>query len=312
MHPLNGEIETMKKYPLIINKDGKKHFYRLSLDLRIQHIILAVTVIVLVLTGMPLKFSDTTWAPYLYSIFGGSDMAPVIHRISGVFMGSMFIYHVISIVSQIITKKILPLKKEGKMTVGEVTRVLLRLPMIPNLKDGKDIIGLLKYLLYFTNVRPEGDEFTWKEKFDYWAPFWGMFIIGFSGIVLWNKVIATQILPGEILNLCLIAHSDEALLAALFLFIWHWYNVHFSTSVFPMGTVFLTGYLSEELMVEEHYYYYVKVMTKEGLEDEIKPPHGGGHNPTTCGEPKIVPPDNPSDTATESPNNTTQQGGISL
>ena len=272
----------MKKYPLILHKDGKKYFYRLSLSLRIQHIILAVTVILLVLTGMPLKFSDTSWAPYLYALFGGTDMAPIVHRVSSVIMGTMFIYHVITVVSQIITKKILPLRKEGKMNIVEVTKVILRLPMIPNLKDAKDIIGLMKYLLYFTNVRPEGDEFTWKEKFDYWAPFWGMFIIGFSGIVLWNKVIATQILPGEVLNLCLIAHSDEALLAALFLFIWHWYNVHFSTSVFPMGTVFLTGYLSEELMAEEHYHYYVKVMKKEGLEDEIQPPHGGGHKNPFC------------------------------
>jgi hypothetical protein len=72
----------------------------------------------------------------------------------------------------------------------------------------------------------------------------------------------------------LIAHSDEALLAALFLFIWHWYNVHFKTSVFPMGTVFITGYLSEKLMVEDHYEYYVKIMKKAGLEHEILPPQG--------------------------------------
>ncbi len=52
-----------------------------------------------------------------------------------------------------------------------------------------------------------------------------------------------------------------------------------------MGTVFITGYISEELLREEHYQYYVEVMKKEGLEDEILPPHGedehgsheGGH-----------------------------------
>jgi len=41
-----------------------------------------------------------------------------------------------------------------------------------------------------------------------------------------------------------------------------------------MGTVFLTGYLSEELMVEEHYEYYKEVMQEAGLEDEILPAHG--------------------------------------
>ncbi len=111
-----------------------------------------------------------------------------------------------------------------------------------------------------------------------------MVIIGCSGIIMWNKEIATQILPGEFLNFLIIAHSDEALLAALFLFIWHWYNVHFSISVFPMGTVYLTGYMSEDLMAEEHYQYYVEVMKKAGLEDEILPPHGGhSHEPPEGG-----------------------------
>jgi cytochrome b subunit of formate dehydrogenase len=168
----------------------------------------------------------------------------------------------------------MPLKKAGELSLGRILKVLVTQPLVPNLKDAKDIRDLLKYLLFFTNKRPEGDKFTWKEKFDYWAPFWGMVIIGLSGLVLWNKELATQIIPGEAINFSLIAHSDEALLAALFLFIWHWYNVHFSMSVFPMGTVFITGYLPEELMVEEHYEYYVQVMKEAGLEHEILPPHG--------------------------------------
>lgn len=300
----------MKRYPTIKIENGKKYFFRFDLDQRIQHIILAATVIILVLTGMPLKFSETSWAPYLNTFFGGSKMSPMIHKVTGAIMLILFAYHVIRVVSQIVSKQIFPLKKEGKMNIGEVTTILIKQPMIPNLKDAKDIIGLMKYLLYFTTVRPDGDEFTWKEKFDYWAPFWGMFVIGLTGLVIWNKVLATQIIPGELINLCLIAHSDEALLAALFLFIWHWYNVHFSTSVFPMGTVFLTGYLSEELMVEEHYEHYVRVMTKEGLAHEILPPHGS-HKPF-CDKPLPDKPDSPSTTtAAEQPNDTLQQGGLS-
>ncbi len=127
---------------------------------------------------------------------------------------------------------------------------------MPSLKDVRDIIDLLKYYLFLTDKRPAGDKFTWKEKFDYWAPFWGIVIMVSTGIIMWQKEIVTQFLPGYVINFALIAHSDEALLAALFLFIWHFYNVHFSTSVFPMGTVFITGYLPEHLMVEEHYEYY--------------------------------------------------------
>jgi cytochrome b subunit of formate dehydrogenase len=264
----------MERYPMIKIKDGKKYFFRFTLNQRIQHIVLALCVVILVLTGMPLKFHDASWAPYLYALFGGIRIAPIIHKTAGAILLGLFVYHVIYITYVIYKYHILPIKKKEKLTVGKVLKVLANQPLVPNLKDAKDIRDLLKYLLFLTNKRPQGDNFTWKEKFDYWAPFWGIVVIGLSGLIMWNKEIVTQILPGWVLNFSLIAHSDEALLAALFLFIWHWYNVHFSISVFPMGTVFLTGYLSEELMIEEHYEYYVEVMKKAGLEHEILPPHG--------------------------------------
>ena len=264
----------MKKYPRIKIKDGQKYFFRFNLDERIQHIILAVSVIVLVLTGMPLKFSQTSWAPYLYSMFGGTKAAPIIHKVFGVILLLLFAYHVVRLVMVINQNSIQPLRKEGKMSVGNVLKTLAKQPLVPNLKDAHDIRDLFRYLLYMTNEHPAGDRFTWKEKFDYWAPFWGIFIIGLTGLIMWNKELSSHLVSGEVINICLIAHSDEALLAALFLFIWHWYNVHFSTSVFPLGTVFITGYLSEELMIEEHYDHYVKVMKEAGLEHEIKPPHG--------------------------------------
>jgi cytochrome b subunit of formate dehydrogenase len=264
----------MEKYPLIKIKKGRKYFYRFTLNQRIQHIILAWAVVTLVLTGMPLKFPDASWSPYLYSLFGGIHAAPVIHKFFGAMLLALFLYHVGYLIYIIYKYQIIPMKQREGLSVRKVLKILAEQPLVPNLKDAKDIKDLMKYLFYLTNKRPEGSKFTWKEKFDYWAPFWGMVIIGLSGLVMWNKELATLIFPGELINFSLIAHSDEALLAALFLFIWHWYNVHFSSAVFPMGTAFLTGYLPEELMVEEHYKDYVEIMKRAGLEQEIMPPHG--------------------------------------
>ena len=60
-------------------------------------------------------------------------------------------------------------------------------------------------------------------------------------------------------------------LAILFLFFVHWYNVHYSPEKFPSASVWVTGYLSEEEMIHEHYDEYVRIMTEHGLQDEIKP-----------------------------------------
>lgn len=270
----------MEAYNIIKVKKGKKYFFRSTVNQRIQHIILATCVIVLALTGMPLKFHDASWAPYLYTFFGGIKIAPIIHKTAGSILMLLFVYHIIYLAYNIYSRQIAPLRKKKELSVGKLVTLLVTLPFMPNRKDLKDIIQLFKYLLFLTDKKPQGDEFTWKNKFDYWAPFWGIPVLGISGLIMWNKEFATQFLPGEIINFALIAHSDEALLAALFLFIWHWYNVHFKTSVFPMGTVFITGYLSEKLMVEDHYEYYVKIMKQAGLEHEILPPNNSiAHQP---------------------------------
>jgi formate dehydrogenase subunit gamma len=264
----------MEKNLKIKIKDGQKYFYKFSPIQRAQHITIASCVIVLVLTGMPLKFHDAFWAPYLYALFGGIKVAPVVHKTAGTVLMLLFMFHLVYVFYCIVTDMIMPLKKKNQLRAGTLLKSLLTHPIMPSFKDARDIIDLLKYYLFLTDKRPAGDKFTWKEKFDYWAPFWGIVIMVTSGIIMWQKEIVTRILPGYVINFALIAHSDEALLAALFLFIWHFYNVHFSTSVFPMGTVFLTGYLPEHLMVEEHYEYYQKVMKAAGLEDEILAPDG--------------------------------------
>jgi len=259
----------MERHLKIKIKNGKKYFYKFTPIQRAQHITIATCVIVLALTGMPLKFHDTFWAPHLYALFGGIKVAPVVHKIAGTVLMLLFMFHLIYVGFSIVRDMIIPLKKKKQLRVSSVLKSLVTHPIMPSFKDVRDIIDLLKYYLFITDERPAGAKFTWKEKFDYWAPFWGIVIMVTTGLIMWQKEIVTRFLPGVVINLALIAHSDEALLAALFLFIWHFYNVHFSTSVFPMGTVFITGYLPEHLMVEEHYEYYKQVMKAAGLEDEI-------------------------------------------
>jgi cytochrome b subunit of formate dehydrogenase len=190
----------MEKYPLIRIKKGRKYFYRFTLNQRVQHIILAWAVVTLVLTGMPLKFPDASWSPYLYSLFGGIHAAPVVHKIFGAVLLALFLYHIAYLIYIIYKYQIIPMKKKEGLSTRKVLRILAEQPLVPNLKDAKDIKDLMKYLFFLTNKRPEGSKFTWKEKFDYWAPFWGMVIIGLSGLVMWNKEIATLIFPGELIN----------------------------------------------------------------------------------------------------------------
>lgn len=264
----------MHKDFAIKEKNGKKYFLRFSLNQRFQHVILFSTVITLVLTGMPLKFYDAPWAKPIYALFGGIEATPVVHKTAGVILLMLFAYHIGYLIYTFVAGQLAPMIAQKTFNLKALAGCILRQPLIPRLKDVQDIIQLLKYLCFLTSERPRGDKFTWKEKFDYWAPFWGIVIIGSSGLIRWHKEFVSRFISGEIINYAVIAHGDEALLAALFLFIWHFYNVHYATAVFPMGTVFLTGYLSEELMIHEHYDHYVDIMKKAGRESEIRPMPG--------------------------------------
>ncbi len=266
----------MEKQFTIKIKNGRKYFYRFSLNQRFQHIFLFSTVITLVLTGMPLKFYDTRWAKPLYAIFGGINYTPVVHKVAGVLLLMLFVYHIGYLIYNFTVDEVKPLKAAGRLNLPSLLQAIMRQPMMPQWRDAKEILQLMKYLFFLTPERVAGDKYTWKEKFDYWAPFWGIVIIGSSGLIRWQKELFSHLFSGELINYAVIAHGDEALLAALFLFIWHFYNVHLSTMVFPMGTVFLTGYLSEEMMIHEHYGQYVEVMKQAGLEREIQPLPGSG------------------------------------
>jgi len=263
----------MQKYPKIAIRNGKRYFFRFSLAQRVQHVILFTTVIILALTGFPLRYYDQPWAKPLYEFFGGIEVAPYIHRITGLILLALFLFHTGYWIYLFFKNRVGKLIREKRVTAGNLIKEFFSQEMIPNGKDGRDMVDMFKYLLYFTNRPPRYDRISWKEKFDYFAPYWGIPILGPAGLALWYRDEISHYVPGIALNAFYIMHTDEALLAALFLFFVHWYNVHYAPEKFPLGTVFLTGYLPEADMIHEHYDEYLQTMKEEGLEHEIKPQH---------------------------------------
>ena len=144
--------------------------------------------------------------------------------------------------------------------------------MVPNLKDLEDIIGHFKWFVG-KGPRPQFDRYTYWEKFDYWAVFWGMFIIGGSGLLLWFPFFFSQFLPGWIFNIATLVHGEEALLAVGFIFTIHFFNGHIRPEKFPMDTVIFTGRVSEHEMREERSTEYGRLVSEGRLTSvETTPP----------------------------------------
>lgn len=134
---------------------------------------------------------------------------------------------------------------------------------MPRKQDVKEFFQTVKWFLHM-GPRPEYGRWTYWEKFDYFAVFWGVMVIGFSGLILWFPAFFTGLgLPGEVINVATIIHSDEALLATGFIFTVHFFNTHFRPDKFPMDTVIFTGSMSLEEFKEDRPRQY-KILKESG------------------------------------------------
>jgi cytochrome b subunit of formate dehydrogenase len=196
-------------------------------------------------------FSHTTWAKFVIAILGGPETEAIIHRTAAVTWLSVFLIHFFMAVRNIRNNK-------SFRWFGPTS-------MIPNWQDLKDVIAMFKWFFGFTE-RPSFDRWSYWQKFDYWAPFWGAGVIGLSGIMLFAPTLTAGYLPGFIFNVATIVHAEEALLATMFLFTVHFFNAHFRPDKFPMSTTIFTGAVPLEEFKHEHKLEYERLKASGELD----------------------------------------------
>jgi cytochrome b subunit of formate dehydrogenase len=123
--------------------------------------------------------------------------------------------------------------------------------------------------------RPAYGRYTYWEKFDYFAVFWGMFVIGSTGLLLWFPEFFTNLLPGWTVNVATIIHSDEALLAVGFIFTIHFFNTHFRLDKFPMDPVIFTGRVPIEELKRDKPREYERLVASGELDETLVDPYPG-------------------------------------
>ncbi len=235
---------------------------------RFLHFLVVTSFLLLVLTGMPLKFYYTDWARALFHVIGGAETARALHRLGAIVTFLYFGLHVASLVGRSWRGRArLRDPQTGKLSLKRLWQVLFGADsMIPTLQDWRDFVAHNKWF-FGKGPKPQFDRWTYWEKFDYFAVFWGVAIIGTSGLVLWFPTFFTRFLPGWIINIALIIHSDEALLAAGFIFSIHFFNTHFRIEKFPMDTVIFSGRVSKNELLHERRRWYDRLIA-EGRLDE--------------------------------------------
>ncbi|HTW66442.1 MAG TPA: cytochrome b/b6 domain-containing protein [Bryobacteraceae bacterium] len=221
------------------NPVAESNYYtRFSPGQRILHAVLVFTFLGLAATGLPLRFSSAAWSVGLAHAVGGFSAILFFHKFCAVVLTIDFLIHVVDIVYRTVVKK------QWGLLWGTNS-------MVPNLKDAKDLFAQMRWFL-FLGPKPKFDRYTYWEKLDYWGVFWGMAIIGISGYAMWFSGAFARIVPGSWLNVALLIHGEEALLAVGYIFVVHFFNEHLRPNNFPMDITIFTGSQTEEEFRERH------------------------------------------------------------
>jgi cytochrome b subunit of formate dehydrogenase len=227
-------------------------YFRFSLRHRLLHVLLITTFLGLAATGMTLRFSDSSWARYIATAIGGFRALLFLHKFCAVLMTAGFLFHVGDLLYRGLVKR------ERGIFWGPTS-------LVPQPRDFVDLYRHFRWFLLL-GPKPKFDRFTYWEKFDYWAVFWGMIIIGTTGYMMWFAPFFGRFVPGYWFNVALLVHAEEALLAVWFIFLIHIFNSDLRPGKFPMDPVIFTGRLSDAELRDERPLEHERLVERGELE----------------------------------------------
>jgi cytochrome b subunit of formate dehydrogenase len=230
-----------------------RHVRRFGALWRVAHLLFALSVMTLVLTGMAAFYADTGWARTVMGLFGTPKTAGIVHRTAAFTMLGIFFIHLFAVAINILRGW-----KHFRFFGAD--------SFVPNWKDLHDLVAMFRWFAG-KGPRPAIERWSYWEKFDYWAVFWGMAIIGGSGMILAFPHVVASHLPGWVFNIAAVVHGEEAFLAAVFLFTVHFFNNHFRPDKLPPpDVVMFTGTQSLAEFRHEHRAQYDRLVASGELQ----------------------------------------------
>ena len=203
----------------------------------VQHMTLALSFILLVITGFALRYPDTLWVKWTGLTFLSEPVRSWSHRILGIGLIVFSIVHVLYIL----------FARRGRDEFKA---------MLPNFQDLKDFRDNMSFHTWFTKRKPRFGRYDYTQKAEYWALVWGTALMAITGLVLWFPVLATAWAPAWVVSISETIHFYEAWLAMLAIVVWHFFFVMVHPDVYPMSWIWLTGKMPEHEIQAVHGRWY--------------------------------------------------------
>ncbi len=227
---------------------------RFSVKDRLFHLFLMLTFLTQSATGFSRLFFTTSWGKALNNALGGYETALTIHKWVGVFMIVGFAIHTIYLLTRVNWRN-LPQSIFGPDS------------LVPNFHDARNLLQRIKWF-FGLGSPPKFDRWTYWEKFDYWAVYWGLPLLAVTGLMAMYPLVTSRFLPGWFLNIAVLLHRAEAVLATAYIFIVHFFIGHLRPTSFPMNEAMFSGSIPLEEAMEERS-AWVERLKQEGKLERV-------------------------------------------
>lgn len=229
-------------------KHGHSLYLRMTVNERIQHATMAISFMILVITGFMLRYPNTWWVSHIRDLSSHAvEYRSWIHRIAAIIMILVSLYHIYYI----------SFTQRGRELVKD---------LFPKLKDFTDAIGVAKFNLGLSKDKPKLDRFSYVEKAEYWALVWGTIVMSLTGLLMWIYIDYIGVFSKLDWDIARTIHYYEAWLAFLAIVVWHFYFVIFNPDIYPMSLAWFKGTITEEEMAEEHPLELERIKKKQAEE----------------------------------------------
>lgn len=213
-----------------------KTFTRFSTSQRLEHLVLIISILILLITGLPQKYRSISISRFILSTPDSINYIQTIHHIGAIILIFLAIYHI------------------GK-NLTELSKKRISAEIFVNNHDTRDAWNMLRYLFFVTNEKPKFGKYNFEQKFTYWFIFFGIGIMGVSGLILWFPESISRIVSGGIIPAARLSHSSESIVLLIFISVWHFYHVHIER----LNLSIFTGWISEKEMREYHTLEYENI-----------------------------------------------------
>ena len=237
--------------------NDKVRIIRFNVLDRLFHVFIMVTFLIQAVTGLSRLLITTSWGKAVTNLFGGYEGASSVHNTVGTLMIIGFVVHIAYILAKVEWRT-------WRRSLFDPDSLVPR---------KADVIHLGQRIRWFFGLGPPPafDRWTYWEKFDYWAVFWGLPLLGLTGLLLMYPLATSRIMPGWVLNVLILLHRAEALLAMLYIFIIHFTIGHFRRGMFPMNECMFAGSVELEKEMEEKPLWIARLQEDGRLEEAIVP-----------------------------------------